>query len=113
VPSVIKVLMRGNESIRLRNAIVTVQHDSPLIGVACPNEGTAASRVYLIKEDDVVLVCPNRNCRTPHHLSCWAFNEHRCMQRNCETVLIIPDVVLEKYGLLETDVSKEHSWITS
>lgn len=113
VPSVIKVLLRGNASIRLRKAVVTVPHGSPLIGIACPNEGTAASRVYLIKEGDVVLVCPNRACRTPHHLSCWAFNEHRCMQRNCETVQVVPDVVLEKYGLFEPEVSKEQSWMTS
>jgi len=113
VPSVIKVLLRGNESIRLGKAVVTVQHGSPLIGAPCPNEGTAAGRLYLIKEGEVVLVCPNRACRTPHHLSCWAFNEHRCMQRNCETVLVVPDLVLEKYGLLEPDISEEHSWMTS
>jgi hypothetical protein len=35
------------------------------------------------------------------------------MQRNCETVLVVPDVVLEKYGLLEPDISKEQSWMTS
>ena len=113
VPSVVKVMLRGNESMRLRKSIVTVEHGSPLVGVACPNERTDAGRLYLIKEDDVVLVCPNRACRTPHHLSCWAFNEHRCMQRNCETVLVVPDVVLEQYGLLEPELSEEHSWMTS
>jgi hypothetical protein len=113
LPSVTRVLLRGNESIRLRKAIVTIPPESPLIGLACPNEGTAAGRLYLIKENDVVLVCPNRACHTPHHLSCWAFNEHRCMQRNCETVLVVPDAVLEQYGLLEPDINEEHSWMTS
>ena len=113
LPSVIKVLWRGYESIQLRKAIVTVRPGSPLLGLACPNEGTGAGRLYLIKEDDVVLVCPNRACRTPHHLSCWAFNEHRCMQRNCETVLVVPDTVLETYGLLGPEIGEEHSWMTS
>jgi Mg-chelatase subunit ChlD len=114
LPSVMKVLLRGNESVRLRKAIVTVQPASSLIGVACPNEGTEGGRLYLLKEGDVVLVCPSRTCNhTPHHLSCWAFNEHRCMQRNCETVLVVPDAVLEKHGLLETEMSEEHSWMTS
>ena len=114
IPSVMKVLLRGNESVRLRKAIVTVQPGSPLVGVACPNEGTGAGRLYLLKEGDVVLVCPSRTCNhTPHHLSCWAFNEHRCMQRNCETVLVVPDAVLEKYGLLESEMSEEQSWMTS
>jgi Mg-chelatase subunit ChlD len=111
MPSVVKVLLRGSDSNRLLKAIITVQQGSPLIGIACPNEGTG--KQYLIKEGDVILVCPNRNCRTPHHLNCWAFNEHRCMQRNCETVLIIPDAVLENYGLLEPEVGKEQSWMTS
>ena len=113
LPAVGKTLLRGTESLRLNKAVVTVDDKSPLIGVACPNEGTAAGRAYLIKEGDVVVVCPNGKCRTPHHLSCWAFNEHRCMQRNCETVMVIPDAVLERYGLLEPDTSEEQSWMTS
>jgi Mg-chelatase subunit ChlD len=113
VPFGLKALLRGSASLRLGKAIVTVEHGSPLVGVACPNEGTAAARLYLIKEGDVVLVCPNRNCRTPHHLSCWAFNEHQCMQRNCETAMVIPAVVLEKYGLLEADLNETESWMTS
>ena len=113
LPSVGKRLSRGTQSLRLRKSIVTVEEGSDLIGVACPNEGTAAGRVYLIKEGDVVLICPNRACRTPHHLSCWAFNEHRCMQRNCETVMVVPVSVLEMYGLLEPEISEEQSWMTS
>jgi Mg-chelatase subunit ChlD len=113
VPSVGRKLSRGNESLRLRKAIVTVADGSKLVGTPCPNEGTAAGKVYLIKEGDVVLICPNRECRTPHHLSCWAFNEHRCMQRNCETVMEVPVAVLEQYGLLEPDVTEEQSWMTS
>jgi Mg-chelatase subunit ChlD len=113
VPSVGKKLLRSTESLRLRKAIVTVEDGSELIGAVCPNEGTAAGRLYLIKEGDIVLVCPNRECRTPHHLSCWAFTEHRCMQRNCETVMVVPDLVLEGYGLLESNIGEEQSWMTS
>lgn len=113
LPSVGKKFLRGTESLRLRKAIVTVEDGSEFIGVPCPNEGTDAGRVYVIKEGDVVLVCPNRDCRTPHHLSCWAFNEHRCMQRNCETAMVVPDAVLEDYGLVELDVGEEKSWMTS
>ncbi|HEU4768513.1 MAG TPA: VWA domain-containing protein [Pyrinomonadaceae bacterium] len=113
MPSVIKTLWSGGQSLRLRKAVVKVGSKSPFVGVACPNEGTAAGRVYLFQEGDVVLVCPNRDCRTPHHLSCWAFNEHQCMQRNCETELVIPAAVLEKHGLLERRVGEETSWMTS
>jgi Mg-chelatase subunit ChlD len=113
VPGALNVLLRGSASLRLHKSILTIEHGSPLIGTPCPNEGTASGRLYLIKEGDVVVVCPNRSCRTAHHLSCWAFSDHRCMQRNCETVMVIPDTVLEKYGLLEGAIGEEHSWITS
>ena len=113
VPAVVKSLLRGGQSLRLHKAIVRVGSESPLIGKTCPNEGTASGRLYLIKEGDIVLVCPNRSCRTPHHLSCWAFNEHQCMQRNCELTMIVPDQVLEKYGLIERSVGEEKSWMTS
>ncbi|HEU4713676.1 MAG TPA: VWA domain-containing protein [Pyrinomonadaceae bacterium] len=113
IPSVVKTLWIGGQSLKLRKAIVKVGGKSPFIDVACPNEGTAAGRVYLFKEGDLVLVCPNRDCRTPHHLSCWAFNEHQCMQRNCETELVIPAAVLEKHGLIERRGGEETSWMTS
>lgn len=105
IPTVGRTISRGGESLRLRKAIVTVGNQSPLVGCACPNEGTASGRAYLIKEGDIVLVCPK--CKTPHHLSCWHFNEHHCMQRTCELKMIIPSQVLEKYGLLEPEFTQE------
>src|ERR1043166_6617988 len=84
-------------------AIVPATSQSPLIGSICPNEGTEAGRLYLIKEGDVVLVCPNPDCRTPHHLSCWQFNENHCMKRTCELEVIVPPSVLEKYGVMERE----------
>jgi hypothetical protein len=35
------------------------------------------------------------------------------MQRNCELTMIVPDKVLEKYGLIERSVGEEKSWMTS
>ncbi len=67
LPSIFKALTRGGQSLRLRKAIVKIAGKSPLLGVTCPNEGAAAGRVYLFKEGDIVLICPN-NCKTPHHL---------------------------------------------
>ena len=97
--------------LRLRRAIVKLGGNSALVGVACPNEGTAAGRVYLFKEGDVVLICPN--CKTPHHLSCWTFNEHQCMQRTCEVELMVPVTILESHGLTERSLGEETSWMTS
>jgi Mg-chelatase subunit ChlD len=111
VPSVFQALSRGGRALRVRRAIVKLGARSPLVGVPCPNEGTAAGRVYLFKEGDIVLVCPN--CKTSHHLSCWTFNEHQCMQRNCEMELIVPLTILESHGLTERNLSEETSWMTS
>lgn len=113
VPSVMKTLLRGTQSIRLRKAIVTLESRSPVIGMACPNEGTSAARAYLFKEGDIVLVCPNPSCRTPHHLSCWILHQHLCMQRNCLTELMVPEAMLERHGLTEHNLPEETSWMTS
>ena len=111
LPSIFKALTRGGQAMRLRKAIVKVAGKSPLIGITCPNEGTAAGRVYLFKEGDIVLICPN--CKTPHHLDCWTFNENQCMQRNCEAELIVPASILESHGLKERNLREEASWTTS
>jgi hypothetical protein len=108
VPSIFKALSRGGQALRLRKSIVTIAGNSALVGVACPNEGTAAGRVYLFKEGDAVLICPN--CKTPHHLSCWTFNDHQCMKRTCAEELVVPASVLESLGL---SLAEETSWMTS
>ena len=103
VPATVRRLIGGGKALRMHKAIVKVTSQSPLIGSICPNEGTEAGRLYLIKEGDVVLVCPNPDCRTPHHLSCWRFNENHCMKRTCELEVIVPPSVLEKYGVMERE----------
>jgi hypothetical protein len=105
VPATIRRLIGGGQALRLHKAITRVSSHSPLVGSVCPNEGTASGRLYLIKEGDIVLVCPNPDCKTPHHLSCWRFNEHHCMQRNCELEMVVPPKVLEKYGLMERELT--------
>jgi Mg-chelatase subunit ChlD len=97
VPSVVRRLATGAEAGRLNKSIVIVSGQSPLIGSVCPNEG--AGRAYLIKEGDVVLVCPDPKCKTTHHLSCWRFNHNQCMKRTCQYEMVIPSNMLEKYGL--------------
>lgn len=108
IPAAIRRLIGGGQALRLHKAITRVTSNSPLVGSVCPNEGTASGRLYLIKEGDIVLVCPNPDCKTPHHLSCWRFNEHHCMQRNCELEMIVPPNVLEKYGLMERELSSHY-----
>jgi len=105
IPALIRRIVGSGQSLRLNKSIVIVGARSSLIGSACPNEGAASGRTYLIKEGDVVLVCPNPNCRTPHHLSCWRFNENHCMKRTCELEMVVPPNMLEKYGLMERGVS--------
>ncbi|HEY6802063.1 MAG TPA: VWA domain-containing protein [Pyrinomonadaceae bacterium] len=99
IPSVVRRVVGSGQSSRLHKSIVVVGDRSPLIGSVCPNEGSELGRTYLIKEGDVVLICPNPGCKTPHHLSCWRFNEHHCMKRTCELEMVIPTNLLEKYGL--------------
>lgn len=105
VPAAGRRLAGGGKALRLRKAIVIVRSRSPLLGSACPNEGAASSGRYLVKEGDVVLVCPNSDCKTLHHLNCWRFNEHTCMNRNCELEMIVPSKLLERYGLMERELS--------
>ena len=111
LPSVFGALARGGQALRLRKAIVKLGSKSPLVGIPCPNEGTAAARIYVFKEGDILLICPN--CKTPHHLSCWTFNEHQCMQRNCQAELIVPPAILESHGVTERGIGEETSWMTS
>jgi Mg-chelatase subunit ChlD len=110
IPSVAKTLSRGTEAVRLRKSVVALESRSPLLGLACPNEGNSA-KAYLFKEGDIVLVCPA--CRTPHHLSCWILHQHQCMQRNCLTELMVPEAMLERHGLTERNLREETSWMTS
>lgn len=102
VPVVGRRLMGGGKAVRLHRAITSVGNRSPLLGKPCPNEGLNSGSRYLIKEGDVILTCPR--CGTGHHLSCWRFNEHHCMNRTCEFEMVVPPKVLEKYGLMEREL---------
>ena len=102
IPTVGRSLLAGGKAVRLHKAITTIGNQSSLLGSACPNEGTNSGNRYLIGEGDIVLVCPR--CNTAHHLSCWRFNEHHCMNRTCEFELVVPAKVLEKYGLIEREL---------
>jgi Mg-chelatase subunit ChlD len=97
VPAIGKRLLYGAQKVRLVKSIKVVDGKSPLVGEACPNEGTNSGRIYLFREGDVILVCPQ--CKTGHHLSCWRFNENHCMNRNCEFEMVVPAQTLAKYGL--------------
>lgn len=105
VPALGRKLAGRGQTVKLHKSVVVVGARSPLIGSVCPNEGRGSGGSYLIKEDDVVLVCPDPNCRTPHHLSCWRFNDHHCMKRTCDYELVVPSNVLEKFGLMEREAS--------
>jgi Mg-chelatase subunit ChlD len=101
VPALGRKLAGGGQALKLHKSVVVVGARSPLIGSVCPNEGRGSGGQYLIKADDVVLVCPDPRCQTPHHLSCWRFNDHHCMKRICNYELVVPANVLEKFGLME------------
>jgi len=105
IPAVGRRIAGGGQALKLHKSIVVVGNRSGLIGSPCPNEGGSSGSRYLIKQGDVVLICPNPRCKTPHHLSCWRFNEHHCMKRTCELEMIVPSKILEKYGLMEREVT--------
>lgn len=100
LPALGRRFMGQGEARRLGHAIQIVDGRSPFLGAVCPNEG-AAGRPYLIQEGDVVVICPQPECQTAHHLDCWCFNHHQCMNRICEFKMVVPVSVLEKYGLKE------------
>lgn len=103
IPFGMRLAAGGGRSAAARKAIVLVGARSELLGKECQNE--IGSSRYRFKEGDAVVICPNTNCKAPHHLSCWHFNHHRCMRRVCQTELEIPQNVLSRYGLSERELS--------
>lgn len=97
LPSVVNRIAVAIEMRRMTNAIQFVGHRSSLGGKQCPNELGPAGQQYVFKVGDSVLVCPR--CHTPHHLSCWEYNGHQCMNRVCTYQFVIPSRVLAKYGI--------------
>jgi Mg-chelatase subunit ChlD len=96
LPLAINHIATARDVVRIRHAIQSVERGSPLRGQQCPNEMGAGAR-YAFKEGDVALICPR--CNTAHHLSCWEYNQHRCMNRVCEYQFAVPGRLLEKHGV--------------
>lgn len=97
IPLLMSRIAATREMNKMSRAIVTVGRGSSLIGQQCPNETGPWGARYAFKEGDSVVVCPQ--CSTAHHLSCWDFNQHQCMNRNCEYQFLIPSRVLSRYGI--------------
>lgn len=95
LPSAYARVTTARAMVQMRHAIEVVERGSPLRGKQCPNEMGAAGQRYAFKEGDAALVCPK--CNTPHHLSCWEYNQHRCMNRVCEYQFPVPERLLDKY----------------
>jgi Mg-chelatase subunit ChlD len=97
LPSLAYRVAAARDLRRMSNSIEWVRRGSPHVSRLCPNEGRAGGQRYAIKAGDTVLICPM--CNTVHHLSCWEYNQHRCMNRVCEYEFVIPERVLSKFGV--------------
>lgn len=85
------------------SAVVEVKDSSPFVGQECPNEGDGLAGEYLIKTGDVLVVCPNPECRTPHHMDCWHLAADHCWRRACQRHLPIPQHLLKRHGFAEVE----------
>lgn len=97
IPSLFGLLRkRKNQKIEenlLDSLIMVVDEKSPYKGTFCPNKHKTGIQV-----GEVIILCPN--CKKPHHLGCWELNNFRCYDKfHCPERLIIPQNVLEKYGV--------------
>lgn len=102
VPSVFNQAALLRESQQMKKAVIQVGPNSDLLGKRCPNEDVEWGKRYSFQAGDPVIICPNPACRTAHHLSCWEYNGHQCMNRVCERSMKVPSRVLAKYGIGET-----------
>lgn len=93
LPQLIRRVLASADERRAYKAILTVSRNSSCIGEECPNEGGGR---YLIKEGDTIVTCAR--CGTVHHLACWNYNNDTCMNRTCETEMILPQPILNKFG---------------
>ena len=97
IPAVFNKFAAVAEVKKVNEAIVNLNRGSPLIGTQCPNEGGNWGKRFAFGEGDTLIVCPQ--CRTPHHLACWAENKFQCMNRVCESRYQIPEQVLTKHNV--------------
>ena len=80
-------------------AVITVGDRSPHIGKECPNELSHLGRDYLIKKGDVIVVCPNPECETAHHVGCWHLGDDMCWVRTCKRYVPIDPMLLDAQGV--------------
>ena len=106
LPSVLNRIAAAREMSRMSNAIEQLGHGSRWLNKLCPNEMGPGGQRFLFKSGDTVLVCPK--CNTPHHLSCWEYNQHQCMNRVCEYQFVIPARVLARHGIIATETKRQY-----
>ena len=97
IPGIFNKFAAAAEVKKVNEAIVSLNRGSPLIGTQCPNEGGNWGKRFAFSEGDTLIVCPQ--CRTPHHLACWAENKFQCMNRVCESRYQIPEQVLVRHNV--------------
>ena len=107
IPQLFRIAATQQELAVVRQSVLTIRRGSDLIGRECPNERNLLGSSELLKEGDAVIICPNPECRTPHHIGCWHSNRDSCRVRlskdgsNCRTYLELSPAVLKAYGLDE------------
>lgn len=102
-PVVTRRLAESGAARQVWSAVAEVKNGSPFVGQECPNEGDGLSGEYLIKTGDVLVVCPNPECRTPHHMDCWHLAADHCWRRACQRHLPIPQHLLKRHGFAEAE----------
>jgi Mg-chelatase subunit ChlD len=98
VPLVGQRMVEERGTRQIRRSIVKVEKGSPYIGKECPSE-RGFRRFH---EGDLLLICPDPNCKLPHHLDCWYQARGRCYRRNCSlssNPRPLPDTLVKSYKL--------------
>lgn len=98
VPMVWGRLAEERETRQIRRSIIRVGKGSPYIGKECPSERSFRR----FHEGDLLLICPDPNCKLPHHLDCWNQAHGRCYRRNCtysSNPQPLPEALAKSYKL--------------
>ena len=102
-PVTTRKLSERNAARQVWSAIVEVKDGSPFVNRECPNECDDLSGEDRIKPGDVIVICPNPECRTAHHMDCWHLSADHCWRRVCKRHMPIPEHLLKRYGFAESD----------
>lgn len=97
IPGIFNKFAAAAEERQVNEAIMRLNQGSPLIGTQCPNESGSWGKRFAFSEGDTLIICPQ--CKTPHHLTCWAENKFQCMNRLCQSNYQIPAQVLAKHNV--------------